>query len=492
MDQSREREIVSKLWKLYVNNSSRYLMCQSGHIWMPMKKTAEGKRVPVNLNRMILYGHLHGAFNVGVYAAQRSAMFICFDVDLHDDDLVRQLIDVLVAVGFNKEDIHPSFSGGKGYHVEIFFDKPMANISTKKLYEYVIHTGGFDRKKVEFRPTTNQAIRMPLSRHYKTDNVCWYLDVNTLEPIEDMEYILRIQQVSRDGASALINKLPSIKPPKQKLARRDIQLDADIRMDGAPMVTGPGQRHNMMKDVATFRRSLGGNRDQIYRALMAWVAMQDRDAMSSSDDEIEDDALNLAAWAEQHVPVAVEKAGRPFGRDVFDAEDLNYILNGTTATQRRLLFRSVLSRKIWKKDHTRQRLIALNLGLTPVTISKALTKLAERGLLQTYHGRRAKTDYGHFVNTSNTYYKGENVEQVLDPDDLAASYWRMSEALHWKHFLWYYADMMTTMLGTNLVKYVKKSEADDIIQILQEGVSSDGDDEDYGDGCGRDPDVSGV
>ena len=461
---------TGRLWQLYVNNSSRYVRCEDGMIWVPKEKAKtndpEEKRPPLHLNMAMLCGHVNGRFNVAVFASQKSAKFICFDIDYSDIEILKAVVDTLVDLGFDRRDIHPSVSGGKGFHVEIFFDKPMANAALKRLYEGVIAAGGFDRHKVEFRPTPNQAVRLPLSRHYKTGVVGWYLDPETLQPIESQDYIYEIQQVSREFASALIGRIKLPKPEKPTIFHmKDVSADTD----GMPVVTGHGQRHQLMTNIAVWRRGCGDDGETIYQKLMAWVAVQNRSLMSSTDEEIEEDARNIADWA-GGLTIRKRDAGRPYGRDVFDAEDLNYILNGETKTERRILFRMVLARKVFKKDHVKQALIAEALGVHTVTVSKAIQALGTRGLITSIPGKRAKkTIGGHFCRTANTYYPGTNVAQVLDPADVAAPYWSMNEVLAWKKLLWYYASMMTAMLGNKLAKYVKKSEADEIAKIMAAG-----------------------
>ena len=117
--------VASKIWALYVNNVSHMKLCRDGVIWEPKQESGE----PQRLNMKKIHNHLRGVYNVAVFCSQKSSKFICFDVDINDGGVVRKLIDVLVDLGFDRERIYISISGGKGYHVEIFFDKVVANES---------------------------------------------------------------------------------------------------------------------------------------------------------------------------------------------------------------------------------------------------------------------------------------------------------------------------------------------------------------------------
>lgn len=454
--------VTGRMWQLYVNNCSRYVRCQDGQIWVPKKKAEQ--RDPLYLSLTVLHGHVDERYNVGVYASQKSAKFICFDIDYSNIEILKAVVDVLADLGFDRRDIHPSVSGGKGFHVEIFFDKPMANAALKRLYEGVIAAGGFDRHKVEFRPTPNQAVRLPLSRHYKTGAVGWYLDPETLQPIESKEYIYEIQQVSREFASALIGRIKLPKPEKPKVSHVVCDVSDDM-----PRLTARGQRHTMMVSIAVTQRKRGYDADTIYENLLAWVAVQNRSLISSTDAEIEADARRIADWT-RDIVVTKKQPDRPYGRAVFDSDDLNYILNGRNKTERRILFRVMLARKIFKKDHTKQALIAMTLGVEERTVARSMLAMGERGLVEIVPGKRAKKKIGGgYCRTANTYYPGTNVAQVLDPADMAAPYWGLTETISWKQLLWYYASMMTTMLGEKLTKYVKQSEADEIEKIMAAG-----------------------
>lgn len=353
-----------KIWELYVRSTDKFLLCQDGRIWMPHRRLTM---------KQIKY-HLRGTYNVAVFASERSTKFICFDIDYNDKAVVLRLIDVLVELGFDRSKIYPSISGGKGYHVEIFFDEYVANAAAEKLYRAVIERGGFDERKVEFRPTSTQAVRLPLSRHYKTGVMGWYCNVDTLEPIETTMYVFEIERVPRDLVTQIAG---GVKVSRRKAARASaVAPDCEPDRSKMPVITAKNTRHQLMTDIATWMRMQGYGADQIYAELMAWVAEQDQSLITSTAEEVEEDARLIAAWAENKIKP------KPGGgmRDVrFTADDLNYILNGRTKTERRILFRGVLAEKVFGSNRASQRLIASSLGVSRQTVAASLRGLEERG-----------------------------------------------------------------------------------------------------------------
>ena len=94
-------------------------------------------------------------------------------------ETVHAIINFLTALGFPQDRIYVSFSGGKGYHVEMFFDRLVYTNRLYALYSTVISQSDLDPRKVEFRPLPGNAIKLPLSIHGKTGNVCWFVDQKT-------------------------------------------------------------------------------------------------------------------------------------------------------------------------------------------------------------------------------------------------------------------------------------------------------------------------
>lgn len=473
---NHQYRLAGRLWKLYVNNSAKYVVCRDGVIYQPKEKDDQR---PQYLTMKKIQGHLAGFFNIGVFASNISAKFICFDIDVDDKELVMRVIDRLVDLGFSRKYIYPSISGGKGYHVEIFVDEPVRNETLYKLYRAVVEGGGFDKHVVEFRPQKGLSVRMPLSEHYKTGQVGWYCDAETLEPIESQDYLFEIKQMRRESFCDIVKriKLKSNGVNKSSYKVRDPDhIILEEKEYHIPMVTEPHTRHALMTKYAVWLRGCGFDQGEIYKRLMEWVDIQQRDLMESSDEEIEEDARLIAEWAGgKQIRNKGTTMIREYGRVEFDAEDLNYILNGKTKSDRRILFRSVLSQKLFGKDHAAQRVIADSLGMSYVNARKRIGILEDAGIIISIDGRKGKKENtGRFFTIPNSYLPGDRVNQILDQEDFVGP-WRMREQLKWKNALWLYAVAMDAMLGDKLVKYVGQREADEIARLISAGRPVDTD-----------------
>lgn len=200
-----EIETANRLADLYVSYRQRYIEARNNHgkpaIYVPR---LHGEEKP--LNNGMLQSHALQRVAVGVFAGPLSSKFITLNISHHDPETVRKVMQGLEDVGFLHDDIHISTSGREGYHVEIFFNNLMYTNDLLKFYGTVIEAQKLDRRKVEFRPTHGQAIILPLSRHPKTGNICWFLNRDTLEPIESADYLLTIHPVEHDRAMELIRE----------------------------------------------------------------------------------------------------------------------------------------------------------------------------------------------------------------------------------------------------------------------------------------------
>lgn len=401
--------IADRLCDLYITYRRRYVVMQAApeleagyRIYMP--KSSSG---PVKLTNRVVCRHLNRKLAISVFAGAYSSKFICFDVDYPDPFEVKKLIEILTRYGVPRDLIYVSTSGGKGYHVEIFFDGLVYTEQLRKFYDCVCVDGNFDPHKIEFRPTNGQAIKLPLSVHFKTGRVCWYLDRDTLQPIEDPAYVLQIQQMAVADFEKVLEILPPRKPfdtpenetvPTRKMKRADL---AQMEGDGYPDLLEPGHRHNTMLAIGIHNRYRGLRQERNREELLAWTARQPEDFLLQSPVALEREADDIMRWvySEQFV-VASPGKGKP---TVFTADDIAYWAAQPNRICRRLMFLLVWGGKYWNCCQMSYERIGKFLGATDVSASGAVRKMVEEKQISVEHGRVRIKD-GQPVRTANRYY----------------------------------------------------------------------------------------
>jgi len=229
--------IIDKMASLYLFNKTEYLeQKEEGYATHTIGKPSfeeiqdiTGKKVslprfPRPLNRDSILLHLIGDKTYGVKAGEQYAKFITFDIDCNESKLysletARALVDTLITLFEVPHDaIHVIFSGKKGYHVTIYFEKPISRKVLKTFHTTVIQYMDYPSEvKIELRPT-GQGVKMPLGIHRTAPGKprSWFVDKHTFKPIEDFRYVLSIETVKD---TSFLETLKELKPAKNAPTR---------------------------------------------------------------------------------------------------------------------------------------------------------------------------------------------------------------------------------------------------------------------------------
>lgn len=284
-----------------------------------------------------------------------------------------------------------STSGGKGYHVELFFDRPVRTSLLRLLYEKVIGGGNLNPHQVEFRPTAGSAIKLPLSIHAKTGNVCWYVDRRTLEPIEDDRYILTIKQMK---ASWIEEALADMEP------EACADSEAETACPDSTVLIAPGTRHIQMRNIAVYMRQHGADEPSIRRELTTWYEKQPPDTIRSARDVVMEDIEELVAWVfSENFCMSYQ----PDPRKVkLSAADMRRVLRVGSRSVRRIYFLIMVRCYAGQAEISLEE-IAEATGISRKTVTQALRKMREMHCVECRPGIRKKLSDGRFVCEKNRY-----------------------------------------------------------------------------------------
>ena len=140
--------------------------------------------------------HIKGKSTVGIFV-NKVSKFLTFDIDLKIEDkekykrwVLYKVINALEEEGFGYH-LNISFSGSKGYHIDLVFNNPIRVDLLKKLGEHIIKKYGLDKitlengtliAEVELRGCNNAGVKLPLVLNRKTNKFMYYLN-DDLEPV---------------------------------------------------------------------------------------------------------------------------------------------------------------------------------------------------------------------------------------------------------------------------------------------------------------------
>lgn len=391
-----EKSVVSRLSDLYVSHRGKYIICPlKRRIFTPKYKNGGY----VYLHDSTLFGHIRQAFAVGVFATPSASKFLAFDIDYPDPEAVRKVVDGCVEFGIPREYVHLSTSGGKGYHAEVFFDSLVSTGVQRGFYNWVLDRMGLDPGKVEFRPTFTQAVKLPLSVHQKTGNMCWYVD-DALSPIESIGYVHSIRKYPSAEFENLCALRDSAHAPSPKRKPREAApvnpKPHKQEWDGCgelPRLTRKGQRNAMMVDIArTLITKRGYSRTQCKKMLVDWYRKQDPDLIGSPRGEVLRDIDNIVKWAKvRDVYPPVMKPEAIVGKDAL----ANALAPRTKACRLILYYLTAgtLASSTGECWVTRERL-AEAAGIAIPTVSECVGRLRKEGYIEVFVGRVLMNESG--------------------------------------------------------------------------------------------------
>lgn len=328
--------IAQVLSDLYVTYRGRYIRSQATpngkcSIWCPHKGGA-----PTRLTQRVLVGHIGRKYAVHVYAGDESAVFMCFDVDKGDWSLVTRLIDAIEEYGIPRNLIYPSTSGGKGYHVEVFFDGPVLLTHLRDMYDWCMHRlkqDGIDTRKIECRPTHVKSIKLPLSVHHATGNICWFLDRESGEPYDYTDYIFEIQQMHRpdfidlhnNHVSAMGAIESSVQDDKPRKNPKFHAAHFKTMPPWAPVVTAKGQRHNAAMRLAIMCKVRRIDYDSCMELQKMWLDAQNPAYIGTRTEQAMKDAEWICDWVYQDEVQFEEPESVRKRREAWEAQREEYI-----------------------------------------------------------------------------------------------------------------------------------------------------------------------
>jgi hypothetical protein len=290
--------IGNKLNELFITVRYKYIKQNEDGSYITFNKQKNSNHV--YLNDGFIKSHLLRQSTYGVFCSETHTKFITFDVDVPDIREARRVVlalyYVLNSLGIPSEKIFSSWSGTKGYHVDIYFSRVISNYLVKKIFDTVILEtynllDGKINGQIELRPTHNQGVKLPLSINSKNkdarNNICWYIDVeNNFTPIYSPEYILTIEPIEADLMEGLIKDLPDLnyeEPIKKKTNSGELttlNLSGESPNSIAALYKNglkkTGIRNSSLCKLAVYFNTLKVSKIECEQRLRKWMDKQDK------------------------------------------------------------------------------------------------------------------------------------------------------------------------------------------------------------------------
>lgn len=226
---------------------------------------------PWKLNDSDIIDHLNGKRTIGLYFPQKVSKFIGFDVDTLDREVLNNVYQAVIRLGVAEESILMSYSGNKGYHLDIFLSEPLDKASIKQFYETVLNETGATKKQLELRGGGGQAYKLPFGYHAKTGRYCFicneYGDQIPLEHLANIKAMdprgicdaVDINYIGRDNDLLIqAEELDGQITPLESYSRTNENSIRQVEKLIAEGLHEKGRRHVAVRTVSAYLKDIKG------------------------------------------------------------------------------------------------------------------------------------------------------------------------------------------------------------------------------------------
>lgn len=366
------------------------------------------------LNDRLIKQHLRGRNCYGVMFAPTHTKFLCFDVDIvkqGDGDInqAREVAEKLIhelRKHIDDKDIHLEYSGGKGYHIWLFWQYKVKISDIVSFADSIRSINDNPNIHVEIRPESNNSrgIKLPLGIHPNTGNMMVFLDKETFRPITDQyEYLLSITPMTKHlnwqkfylAASDIKQiKTVAIDFDKEIINHEHLQ---NIWENGLP---GPGIRHRYTFLLSIYFKEIGYTENEVIERLY-WFTDREHNAGRTKDS------------AEKSLNDIVSTVGNVFKNNyhlgIIELTDYDYeIINSQPEHLRKTLTEIYKTAKIHNDNgyfYLNINKIITTTGQSKRTVYNHIKELENKLIFKALHGEKNIQLFGNEkINLSSLYY----------------------------------------------------------------------------------------
>jgi hypothetical protein len=242
----------------------------------------------------IIADHLQGSKTLGLYSSPDSTTkWLCIDIDTLDEAELRKVQQNANHLGIP---FLTEFSGKKGYHIWIFFDKPYPNRIARALGQEIGLSHEIFPKQDHIEPgKLGNLVKAPLGTHQVTGNWCHFLDGN-LKP-EENQYAVLAEVMKIDPSQVLQQRLPETWVKALQEHSRSVSLQRAQQSVIVPVIkdcirhaifcgAGEGERNQIGHIIACELRRLGIKASQAKIILSSVWNPQNNPPLSESEIEL--------------------------------------------------------------------------------------------------------------------------------------------------------------------------------------------------------------
>ena len=155
-----------------------------------------------------ILAHLRGEVSIGAPSAHNEiSRWVCVDIDSPVPEQLKKAREMLKEKGFPS---YVSLSGGGGYHLILFLEKPVPIFKAQEIsreVKRVVEAIKLPYCKISPSPhgKGGDCIKLPIGIHPETGNYCYYLDDNLQNVDDALGFLSSIETVSVGNCTLSVN-----------------------------------------------------------------------------------------------------------------------------------------------------------------------------------------------------------------------------------------------------------------------------------------------
>lgn len=169
----KDNQIVEFLSDFYITVRSKYLIYKlDGKKINPITVKENKDKNIYKLHNGLLKQHVKQRKTLGIFFPNIGTRLIGLDLDSDNIDHLESVYNAVIQY-IPEECILVTFSGNKGYHIDIFSEDIISRDIVKRFYQLILNDAELTDKQLELRGANNQGYKLPFGIHQLTQNYCY-------------------------------------------------------------------------------------------------------------------------------------------------------------------------------------------------------------------------------------------------------------------------------------------------------------------------------
>lgn len=175
---------------------------------------------------------------------------------------------------------------------------------------------------------------------------------------------------------------------------------SDVTRQLGTEIVAAGTRHNILRNMAVYQRYQGVCREECESNLLTWYAQQNHELVRTAYRQAEKDIRNIVKWVYSENFGALHSCAPK--HTTLCAAQMRFVMQQPNRTCRRLVFLLLLRCRMLCPRISMEDMSKV-IGVSRVSISKAMKRLSLMGVISFEEGRRMKTEQNGYQSECRRY-----------------------------------------------------------------------------------------